>query len=102
MLAKLALLKPELKYLIIAECLDIITTAIGLSLGLYEGNPIMKQLSFQNILIFKILAISVGVFILQKINCGKIIIIFPIIAIIPVFWNLYILISITKIMYFGW
>ena len=103
MLTKLTLLKPEVKYLLIAECLDIITTFIGFLWGFGEGNPFLKELSFQGILIFKILATLIfAPIVLQKINFGKWGWIFPIIAIVPVFWNLYWIIWTIKITYFGW
>jgi hypothetical protein len=102
MLTKLTLLKPASKYLIIAECLDVITTAMGLSLGLSEGNSLLNQFPIQTILLFKMFATLIAVTLIQKINFGKPIIILPIIAIAPVFWNLYMLCLVTKIMYFGW
>ena len=54
MLAKLTLLKQPVKYIIIAECLDIITTVMGMCLGLGEGNPFLKELVLFEILVFKI------------------------------------------------
>ena len=102
MLAKLTLLKQPVKYIIIAECLDIITTVMGMCLGLGEGNPFLKELVLFEILVFKIFSTFIVVLTVQKLNFGKWGWIFPIVAILPVFWNLYILALMTKIMYFGW
>jgi hypothetical protein len=102
MLAKLSLLKQPVKYIIIAECLDVITTVMGMCLGLGEGNPLLRELSFLNMLIFKISSTFLVAFVVQKLNFGKWGWIFSAIAILPVFWNLYILTLMTKIMYFGW
>jgi len=102
MLAKLSLLKQPVKYIIIAECLDVITTVMGMCLGLGEGNPFLRNLSFLNMWIFKISSTFLVAFVVQKLKFGKWGWIFPIVAIAPVFWNLYILILMTKIMYLGW
>ena len=102
MLARLTLLKQPVKYIIIAECLDIITTVMGMCLGLGEGNPFLKELVLFEILVFKIFSTFIVVLTVQKLNFGKWGWIFPIVAILPVFWNLYILALMTKIMYFGW
>jgi len=83
-------IKPAVKYIIIWEALDVITTYMGVYiLGLWEANPLLRGLPFITILLIKI-AVTIFVSVmLQKFNFGsKLEGVLIGIAMLPVFWNI--------------
>lgn len=79
-------LKPVVKLFILAETLDIITTLIGLKLGLVETNPLYKN----PILLFslKIALVGVVAIVLQQVTFYRIYFIVPFMAGLVVPWNI--------------
>lgn len=82
-------LKPVSVYFLIIELLDVITTIVGiLVFGAIELNGLVQQIGWVNLFIIKILAIGLVFYVIQKFNFSRKIIIVPIIATLPVLWNL--------------
>jgi hypothetical protein len=79
-------LKTVTTLFILAEFFDIITTYVGLNLGLIEMNPLFKFP--HTLIIFKLLVTVLVSFCLEELPDRKIYYIFPIVAGIPVVWNL--------------
>lgn len=71
-------------FFICAELLDVITTIIGLSMGLAELNPIAWEICLP----LKLLVIVVVAIVLQRKTPRKIDLLIPIVAALPVIWNL--------------
>lgn len=74
-------------YFIFAETLDLITTMIGLRLGMTETNPLVYRYGWDAVILVKIL-ITIGLsIVLEKKKEQPIDILLPWIAILPVIWN---------------
>lgn len=70
-----------------AEILDILTSFIGIKMGLTEKNPIVYALGWNMVILIKILGTIIIAIFLEKKKHMKYDIIFPIIAILPTAWN---------------
>jgi len=70
---------------ILAEIFDIITTCVGLKIGLIEINPLF--MFPQALLFFKLLVTVFVSFCLESLPNKRIYYILPIVAWLPVFWN---------------
>jgi|WetSurSiteA1Bulk_404760.scaffolds.fasta_scaffold00361_4 hypothetical protein len=67
--------------------LDVITTFMGLKIGLVEGNPLLLNIGWGWLLFLKTLVILVGILILEKIKLLWFDIFILVIVIPPVIWN---------------
>jgi hypothetical protein len=70
-----------------AETLDLLTTIIGLKMGMTEMNPLVYKFGWDAVIIFKIFATIIIAIVLQKKKYRKHDIIIPWLAFIPVIWN---------------
>jgi len=77
-------------YFIIVEALDVLTTAIGLNIGLelYEVNPIVSHIGWPAMICLKIVITTVTAIILELKEERKIDMIFPCLFAIPPLWNI--------------
>lgn len=73
-------------FFLIAEALDCITTIIGISIGLIELNPIYNNLYL--LIGLKIFLVGIVAYALQIKKKMKLDILVPIVAILPVGWNI--------------
>lgn len=74
-------------YFLLAEVLDLITTMVGLRLGMVELNPVFNKAEWEILFLIKIIGTIIVVIALERKKKQKIDVIFPIVALIPVLWN---------------
>lgn len=83
---------------IVAEIMDMITTLIGFTFfTAVEGNPIVGKIGWLSATLFKVAITLTGILFLQMDKSTilrKIDWIFPVVAIIPVAWNIFQLIKV--------
>jgi hypothetical protein len=86
-------LKPVSKVFLAAEALDILTTFIGLSLHpqMWEANPVVGVLGgMVQAALFKLLVTLAVVYVIEKVDSWpRLIWVVPLMASVPVFWNLF-------------
>lgn len=70
------------------EIFDVITTFIGLELGLTEANPIVNKIGMGAVLLIKFLVVIIGISILQKRKYLWLDVLVLIVVILPVVWNI--------------
>ena len=77
---------------LLAELLDIIITLIGLRVGLMEGNPFLKLFALEWMITEKILLATLVALCMYKFDFKKWNWIFPIVAFLPVIWNIFVMV----------
>lgn len=80
-------------YFIYAEILDLLTTIIGLGMGMVEGNPLVYKFGWNNVVLGKIFITIFIAIVLEKKKQQPVDILVPWIAILPVIWNTLMIVS---------